>query len=94
MTKRSLKQKEVVSYALLRGKLIPRDEVLKQRLGLDDNDDLNSEKSVSFEEMSTKQLKALLDEKGIEYKVNATKAELSELLDSQEYSELEIKEGE
>lgn len=94
MTKRSLKQKEVVSYALLRGKLIPRDEVLKQRLGLDDNDDLNSEKSVSFEEMSTKQLKALLDEKGIEYKVNATKAELIELLDSQEYSELEIKEGE
>lgn len=94
MTKRSLKQKEVVSYALLRGKLIPRDEVLKQRLGLDENDDLNSAKSVSFEEMSTKQLKALLDEKGIEYKVNATKAELIELLDSQEYSELEIKEGE
>lgn len=94
MTKRSLKQKEVVSYALLRGKLIPRDEVLKQRLGLDENDDLNSAKSVSFEEKSTKQLKALLDEKGIEYKVNATKAELIELLDSQEYSELEIKEGE
>lgn len=94
MTKRSLKQKEVVSYALLRGKLIPRDEVLKQRLSLDENDDLNSAKSVSFDEMSTKQLKALLDKKDIEYKVNATKAELIELLDSQEYSELEIKEGE
>lgn len=91
MTKRSLRQQEVVSYALLRGKLVPRDEVLKQGLGLQDNNDLDGSQAVSFEKMSAKQLKELLDQQGIEYNANASKAELIELLDKQDDSDLEIK---
>lgn len=91
MTKRSLRQQEVVSYALLRGKLVPRDEVLKQGLGLQDNNDLDGSQAVSFEKMSAKQLKELLNQQGIEYNANASKAELIELLDKQDDSDLEIK---
>lgn len=91
MTKRSLRQQEVVSYALLRGKLVPRDEVLKQGLGLKDNNNLGDSQAVSFEKMSAKQLKELLDQQGIEYNANASKAELIELLDHQDDSDLEIK---
>lgn len=91
MTKRSLRQQEVVSYALLRGKLVPRDEVLKQGLGLKDNNNLDDSQAVSFEKMSAKQLKELLDQQGIEYNANASKAELIELLDHQDDSDLEIK---
>lgn len=103
MTKRSLRQKNVVSYALLRGKLIPRDEVLKQRLGLDnqsnnelksESDDSQNSQMIDFEQKSAKELKALLDGKGVEYKGNASKDELIELLKAQEHSDFEIKGGE
>lgn len=103
MTKRSLQQKNVVSYALLRGKLIPRDEVLKQRLGLDNQsnnelkgkpDDSQNSQMIDFEQKSAKELKVLLDEKGVEYKGNASKDELIELLKAQEHSDFEIKGGE
>lgn len=91
MTKRSLRQQEVVSYALSRGKLVPRDEVLKQSLGLTGDRDPSSKQAVTFEEMSAKELKMLLDEKGIEYKANASKPELIELLVKEDHSGLEIK---
>lgn len=107
MTKRSLQQQKVVSYALLRGKLVPRDEVLKQRLGLNvpenepkgdnqqaDDSNQDNQQAVNFEEKSAKELKALLDEKGIEYKGNASKEELIDLLNTAEHSEFEIKEEE
>lgn len=90
MTKRSLRQREVVSYALLRGKLVPRDEVLKQRLGLADNEDDRSQ-AVNYDEMSAKQLKALLDKQGIEYQSHASKKELIALLGNQDHAEFEVK---
>lgn len=102
MIKRSLRQQQVVSYALLRGKLVPRDEVLKQRLGLDnpksdlkdDEPKKGEQQAVNFAEMSAKELKAILDKKGIEYKGNVSKEALIELLNAQEHSDFELNGGE
>lgn len=88
MTKRSLRQKEVVRYALLRGKLVPRSEALTtQPTGKPKK---LSKQAVDYEALSAKQLKDLLAEKGIEYPSNASKQDLIALLAEQSHSDLAI----
>lgn len=56
MSKRGVQQQKVIAYALLRGKLVPRDEVLRQGLGLAEE---NSQRQAdNFDEMSAKELKS------------------------------------
>lgn len=88
MTKRSLRQKEVVSYALLRGKLVPRSEALTTQPTAKPKDP--AKQAVDYEALSAKQLKVLLTEKGIEYPSNASKQDLIALLAEQAHSDFKI----
>lgn len=89
MTKRSLRQKEVVSYALLRGKLVPRSEALNHS-NPTGKPQKPAKQAVDYDALSAKQLKDLLAEKGIEYQSNASKQDLIALLAEQAHSDLAI----
>lgn len=91
MTKRSLRQQEVVSYALLRGKLVPRDEVLKHHLGITSNNESEQQLDGNLNNLSVKQLKKQLEQKGISYSADASKADLLALLKGDLPADLEIK---
>lgn len=92
MTKRSLRQKEVVSYALLRGKLVPRREALTNTDSQPtDKPKKPAKQAVDYDALSAKQLKDLLAEKGIDYPANASKQDLIALLAEQEHSDFKIK---
>lgn len=99
MTKRSVQQNKVVAYALLRGKLVPRDEVLKHQLGIQGDvnpSEIPDPQAVGLSGKSNKELKAMLDEKGIEYKGNASRTDLIQMLEQHvnDVSKFEIKGGE
>lgn len=89
MTKRSARQKEVVRYALFRGKLVPRSEALTHTQPTAKPKDL-AKQAVDYEALSAKQLKGLLTEKGIEYPSNASKQDLIALLAEQAHSDFKI----
>lgn len=90
MTKRSLRQKEVVSYALLRGKLVPRSEALATPSKATGNSKKTTKQTVDYTSLSAKQLKELLAEKQIEYPADASKQDLIALLAEQEHSDFAI----
>lgn len=90
MTKRSARQKEVVRYALFRGKLVPRSEALTNTQPTD-KPKKSDKQAVDYDVLSAKQLKDLLAEKGIDYQANASKQDLISLLSEQEHSDFKIK---